>query len=172
MRQLLRERRARQDLVGAGLAGLCDQLGLHVGAERHNRQGREFRLHSPQQVERVGRGQIEIDDQRARIAKHVGEELEGCAWVGIPFAGGMCELIHIDAGSILVNDKHRWIVNLARVIQDPTLAMGLMREVDAKLFHPDELAIAQRRLRSRESAGGLFGSKSRSVSPAFSFKFI
>ena len=35
------------------------------------------------------------------IAEHVGEALRGCKWVGVPFAGGMSELLHIQASGML-----------------------------------------------------------------------
>jgi hypothetical protein len=35
------------------------------------------------------------------IAESVGEEMAGCRWVGVPFAGSMSELAHIRAGSIV-----------------------------------------------------------------------
>lgn len=31
------------------------------------------------------------------LAENVGAALKGCSWVGVPFAGGMCELGHIEA---------------------------------------------------------------------------
>jgi len=31
------------------------------------------------------------------LGAHVGKALQGCSWVGIPFAGGLCEVPHIDA---------------------------------------------------------------------------
>lgn len=38
------------------------------------------------------------------IAAEVGKELAGMKWVGVPFAGGMAELAHIDAPSLLVSN--------------------------------------------------------------------
>lgn len=30
------------------------------------------------------------------LARYVGEELAGCQWVGVPFAGGMAEIFQIE----------------------------------------------------------------------------
>jgi hypothetical protein len=82
------------------------------------------------------------------LAKHVGEELAGCSWVGIPFAGGMCEVPHIGARQLLVNDLHRHVINLARVVKDQPKA--LIRRLSGLPFHPDVLAAAQARCIQRE----------------------
>lgn len=83
------------------------------------------------------------------LASEVGKLLRGCEWVGIPFAGGMSEVLHIDARTILVNDRHRHIINLARVAaaRGNTLAVDL----EQRFFHPDELAAAQRQCKFWES---------------------
>ena len=52
----------------------------------------------------------------------VGRAMAGCEWVGVPFAGGMCELGHLTANTILVSDLHRHVLNLAQVIATPTKA--------------------------------------------------
>ena len=77
------------------------------------------------------------------IADAVGRELEGCSWVAIPFAGGMSEVAAIGARSIAVNDKHRHIINLARVVADDGLRAWLVRRLKRIAFHPDELKWAQ-----------------------------
>lgn len=97
------------------------------------------------------------------LANHVGEELAGCSWVGIPFAGGMCETAYIKARSLYVNDAHRAVINLARVARDPKLGPKLWRQIRRTPFHPDELTDAQARCRAMEfvaagSGGGLFSS--------------
>ena len=51
-------------------------------------------------------------------SEFVADKLAGCKWVGIPFAGGMSELLHLQAQSIVVNDLHCFVINLARCIQD------------------------------------------------------
>ena len=91
------------------------------------------------------------------LAPAVGAELAGCGWVGIPFAGGMAELPCITARTIMVNDLHRAVVNLARVAADPKLGPELYRRLRRLPFHGDILAEAQRRCRDRRGEGGLFG---------------
>ncbi len=88
------------------------------------------------------------------LAHKVGEALEGCNWVGIPFAGGMAELTYITSRGILVNDKHRHVINLARVVAKDDTRHDLIRRLQRKAFHPDELKEAQeicRRLEPIES---------------------
>lgn len=80
------------------------------------------------------------------LAENVGKALAGKRWVGVPFAGGMCELAHIDAPTLVVSDLHRWVINLARVVAEDGLRPNLIRQLDAILFHPDELAAAQRQM--------------------------
>lgn len=77
------------------------------------------------------------------LAPAVGEELAGCTWVGIPFAGGMSEVFEIDASSIVVNDKHRHVVNLAFCIADPAKRREIIRHANRVPFHPDVLSAAQ-----------------------------
>lgn len=78
-------------------------------------------------------------------AELVGELLAGCAWVGVPYAGGMSELLHITASTILVNDLNFHAINLARCIKDSDMRACLIEEVDNALFHPRELQEAQAR---------------------------
>lgn len=52
------------------------------------------------------------------LAHEVGRALSGCEWVGIPFAGGMAELPQIRARTIVANDLHKHIINLAEVVAD------------------------------------------------------
>jgi hypothetical protein len=77
------------------------------------------------------------------LAQHVGQALEGCNWVGVVFAGGMSELPHITARTIVVNDLHRHVINLARVAADSGLRPDLVRRLKRKAFHPDELKRCQ-----------------------------
>lgn len=74
-------------------------------------------------------------------AHRVGDLLNGCAWVGVPFAGGMSELAHINARSIVVNDKHKHVINLAMVVK--SVSEKLAKELAAIPFHPDCLTAAQ-----------------------------
>jgi DNA adenine methylase len=84
------------------------------------------------------------------LAKHVGQELDGCNWVGVAFAGGMCELAHIGARSLVVNDAHRHMINYARVAADPKLGPKLYRHLRRVPSHPVALVAAQSRCVERE----------------------
>ncbi|HEV7297965.1 MAG TPA: hypothetical protein VGN72_01265 [Tepidisphaeraceae bacterium] len=86
------------------------------------------------------------------LAHRVGQELAGCALVAVPFAGGMSELPHIGAAKILVNDLHRHVINLARVMADRTLGPQLYRALRRKAFTQDELDAAQVGCKSMERA--------------------
>lgn len=77
------------------------------------------------------------------LAEAVGEELAGCNWVGVRFAGGMPELKHINASTIVVNDLHWKVINLAETIADPKLGPQFYRWVRRKAFHEATLAHAQ-----------------------------
>jgi DNA adenine methylase len=88
------------------------------------------------------------------IAKDIGKLLDGCEWVGIPFAGGMSEVPHITARGLLVNDLHRDIINLARVTVDRELRRQLMCEAEKQIFHPDKLSAAQDACKSCEPPPG------------------
>jgi DNA adenine methylase len=81
------------------------------------------------------------------LAENVGRALDGCSWVGVPFAGGMCELAHIKAPTLAVNDLHKHVINLARVVAHPRLGPALIRRLRRVQFHPDNLSAAQERCR-------------------------
>lgn len=99
------------------------------------------------------------------VADRIGPLLSGCSLVVVPFAGGMSELPYINAAKLLVNDKHRHLINLAEVMADPEFGPQLYRRLRRAVFHPDTLAQAQARCAEREAAlqasesggGGLFG---------------
>lgn len=93
------------------------------------------------------------------LAKRVGVECGKCDWCGVPFCGGAPELPHIECRSGLASDLHRHVINLCRVVSDDVLVQKLVQIADMKLFHPDELAAAQRYCIEREAASmsGLFG---------------
>lgn len=84
------------------------------------------------------------------LADSVGRALGRLRWCGVPFAGGCPELPHIRTGAGVANDLHRHVINLARVVRDDALVEQLVRRLDGLLFHPDELAEAQRRCRERD----------------------
>lgn len=87
------------------------------------------------------------------LAESVSRALGPLRWCGVPFAGGCPELPHIRTAAGVANDLHRHIINLARVVRDDGLVEQLVRRLDGLLFHPDELAEAQRRCRERERSG-------------------
>ena len=76
-------------------------------------------------------------------ASRPGALLKGCSWVGIPFAGGMCEVPHFDARTVVVNDKHDFVINLANVLTDPVTGPKLYRKLKREIFHPGSLDWAQ-----------------------------
>ena len=78
------------------------------------------------------------------LAEHVGNQLGPLEWVGIPFFGSGPELLHIRARSVVANDLHRHVINLARAINCPMTRPHLLRALKATLFHPDELGDAQK----------------------------
>lgn len=77
------------------------------------------------------------------LAPEVGRELSGCSWVGVVFAGGMSEVAHIKARTLLINDLHRHVMNMAEIMASPVLGPQLYRRLRRKIFHPDELKRAQ-----------------------------
>jgi DNA adenine methylase len=77
-------------------------------------------------------------------AEEPGKLLEGCRFVGIPFAGGMSEVPFITAKQILVNDLHKHIINLCRVVKDDHMRKELIRQCDALPYHPDVLETYKR----------------------------
>lgn len=79
-----------------------------------------------------------------RLAERVGEELTGAGWLGVPFAGGMPELQHVDVRTIVVSDLHRHVINLARVLSDERTGRRLIRELRRECYHSDTLAEAQK----------------------------
>lgn len=101
------------------------------------------------------------------LAEHVGAELVGCSWFGVPFAGGMSEILHITARGILINDLHRHVINLAKVIADPASRSQLYQQCDRLAFHPDTLSDAQLRCHTREtrirSGNDLFGTLNAAI---------
>jgi hypothetical protein len=87
------------------------------------------------------------------LGEHVGKALAGCEWVGVPFAGGMAELAHIKARTMLVSDLHRHVINLATCVAHPDLKAKIVERCDATLFHPDALALAQEKCMAYEHQG-------------------
>lgn len=85
------------------------------------------------------------------IAEFIGEELRGCRWVGVPFAGSMAALSVIDAPTLVVSDLHRHIVNLGSVVA--TMRRELVYRLRSLPFHPDVLKAAQDFCKSNEPNG-------------------
>ena len=85
---------------------------------------------------------------RAVAAPKVGEALAGLSWVGIPFTGGASEVPWITANQILLNDLHRQIINLLRVIADPRQFSEFLKRVESPsiCLHPDVLDEAKSQL--------------------------
>lgn len=73
------------------------------------------------------------------LAHKVGEQLEGYHWVGIPFAGSMTEIRYMTARTILVNDLHSHLINLAETLADPVKGPKVYRKLRRMIFHPDIL---------------------------------
>ncbi len=77
------------------------------------------------------------------LASEVGRLLAGCRWVGIPFAGGMPELVYIDAPTIVVSDLHRHVINVAACLRHWRWGPSLYRKLRRESFDPDTLQQAQ-----------------------------
>lgn len=132
-------------ITDAGLAA----LGLSAEA------GRELPKGNRRSASRTKIGAlVPIFGSNRLLAPAVGEALAGCAWVGAPFVGGLSELPWIDAPTIVASDAHAHIINLARVVADPEGCAELEARLESMLFHPLELADAQRRCWEREAAMG------------------
>lgn len=88
------------------------------------------------------------------LGHKVGEALRGCRWVGIPFGGGMPEVLHISAPTIVVGDVHKHVMNLAMVAADAKLGPRLYRELRRLPFHPGTLRAGQAASATYEYLGG------------------
>lgn len=99
------------------------------------------------------------------LAANVGALMGKREWIGVPFAGGMCEIPHLQARTINANDLHRHVINLARVMADPIMGPDLYRRLRRLVLHPDFVIVAQERCAMREQeskpATGLFASGER-----------
>lgn len=81
-----------------------------------------------------------------RQAAQVGEACRGAKWVGIPFAGSLCEvpaILAAGANAVGVNDAHRHLVNLGRVAADPKLGAALVRRLRRTPFCIEALRASQ-----------------------------
>lgn len=93
------------------------------------------------------------------MAEEVGRAVKGAKVVAVPFAGGMCELAHIDAPTLIVNDLHRHVINLARVVAHPVYGPAMLRRLRRHPFHPDELSAAQRTATMAKIEEGVLNTK-------------
>jgi hypothetical protein len=84
------------------------------------------------------------------LGPKVGQLFEGASWVGIPFAGSMAEIPYIRARTIVVNDLHKGVITLARVVADETLGPKLYRRLRRDALHPDDLVESQNICRKME----------------------
>jgi DNA adenine methylase len=84
------------------------------------------------------------------LGAKAGELMGPREWLGVPMCGGMAELRHFKARTMLVSDLHRAIINLARVAKHKRAEL---QEACGLLFHPDNLALAQARCRAHEECG-------------------
>jgi len=87
------------------------------------------------------------------LASAVGAALGGCSWVGVPFAGGLCELPYIEARTIVVNDLHCGVINLASCVADPVFCDELKERLAGLLFHQATFEMAQVGCATREVSG-------------------
>lgn len=87
------------------------------------------------------------------LAPVVAAKLRECEWVGVPFAGGMSEVLQLTARTMLVNDLHRHVINLALVVSDNRHRAELVKRLNWILFHPDTLKAAQNWCSSTEPIG-------------------
>lgn len=88
-------------------------------------------------------------------AQEPGKLLRGCKCVGVPFAGGMCEVPFFTANVINVNDLDCHVINLGRVVR--RCRERLQEALDATMYHPVELAAAQEYCRFIERRRQEFG---------------
>lgn len=91
---------------------------------------------------------------RGQTAQRVGQLLEGCDWVGIPFCGGASEVPWITARQIALNDLHRNVINLLRVLSGQGIRERLSEELRRLhvAMHPDVLDQCRRLLADGESS--------------------
>jgi site-specific DNA-adenine methylase len=78
------------------------------------------------------------------VAEEIGRALDGCTWLGVPFAGGMPELAFINCRTIAVNDLHWHVVNLGSVIAHDEMRPQLIRWLQDQAFHEAQLLRSQR----------------------------
>jgi site-specific DNA-adenine methylase len=75
-------------------------------------------------------------------ADRPGKLLDGCDFVIVPFAGGMSEIPHIKARTVVANDLNLHAINLAETIR--ISCAKFQEEIKKIIFHPKLLARAQK----------------------------
>ena len=103
------------------------------------------------------------------IAPHVGKALRGCKWVGVPFAGGMCELAEVEARTIVVSDLHRGIMNLACVLASGSDIASALADLP---FHQDTLKAAQEHCREMDRGGWDFSTLKNELSERWALNYF
>lgn len=83
------------------------------------------------------------------------EHLKHCRYVFIGFAGGMCEVPHLTASTIVVNDLHLDLINCAEALRHPRIGPVFLKNLRRKTFHDYDLRAAQKYLADNPSARGL-----------------
>lgn len=76
------------------------------------------------------------------VAKDIGELLDGCKHVTIPFCGGLGVLPFLKARAIVANDLHREAIRFYNVLKHPTAGPALRAACQRTLSHPGCLEAA------------------------------
>lgn len=80
----------------------------------------------------------------ASVASQLGNMLDRCRHVTIPFCGGMSILPHLKAKGIVANDAHEHAINFYRVASmDNSWSEMLAKFCEKTLSHPAELRLAE-----------------------------
>lgn len=98
------------------------------------------------------------------IVDHIGAALDGCEWVGIPFTGGCSAVLAIKARTIVCNDLHRHVMNLAICCSTHVLKQKVVDGLRQIIFHPDVLKFAQIDCLQMERGGWNFGDPTNEAS--------
>lgn len=101
-----------------------------------------------------------------KAATFFGNQLRGCKWVGVPFCGSLAEvpaILAAGAREVVVNDAHRGLINMIRVMADARAGAALYRRLRRTAFAPITLEEAQTFCRAHEPnwSDGLFGDSER-----------
>lgn len=86
------------------------------------------------------------------VVDRVAELLDGCRWIGVPFAGGMGVLASLRCNQGVAGDLHRHVINLARVMASPFRRDQMLDQLATLPLHSDALERARRVCAERERA--------------------